>query len=125
MAISDIINANNSKWDMSPIQKDIQNIEVGMTVTYGTKVPDDIIKAELANQISKEIMARDLIKYRQDVNSMNPFETKISAQIRFVPPYNNDDKVVVFNDVIKINGTEFNTDQVKEALENTFPEYFI
>ena len=89
---------------------------------YSNEEMETIIKKELAENIAKELVQKDLVEYRL-TNRPEDFSYTFQGSVKVMPQ----DTVKAFHNenVFIVNGIQFNTKQIKEALMNYYPEYYI
>jgi len=84
---------------------------------------DDIIKEQLCNNIVKEMMEKNYIKWNKQKDPGFEQYTEYQAKINVANmKWTN---VIVNRRVFQAHGREWTEDQISKALLNTFPEYLI
>ncbi len=111
-------------WAQKPKRTELQTVTAEVILTNNTPVDENIIKEEIAKQLGIELLKRELfeIEQQKDVYNMNDI---FRAQVKVSPPESQNDYSISYENVFKIQDKEFTAKQVQQALEETFPEYFI
>jgi hypothetical protein len=113
-------------WVETTEPKTSENVKIQVDTTnmfeptVSSNAIQDKLTDELLNKIKKEY--KDFILFRKDEKPYNMTVT-YTAEITLVP--RGLQKVFINHYKYEVDGVEFTHEQVKEAIQKSYPEYFI
>ena len=89
------------------------------------KIPEDVIKVELARELTKGLLETGAIIIVKEPNFMDPFGREVYKGYLDVVKDPNLTNIVMDEYFYEVQNKKFTHEQIEEAVKNTFPEYFI
>ena len=102
--------------------QELQRVYAKIEVDY--PIDELQIKEKLAYLLVKEIYKNGFIRFSKDAKTYDPLAPDIYKAEMTLAPLNYTHGLVT-EDVFIHKGYEFNIDELREAVENTYPERFI
>ena len=109
-------------FDQRTSPKEIQKINAKIEVDF--PVDENIIREKLAYLLVKEIFKNGFIRFSKDAMTFDPLGPETFRAEMYVAPMNYTHGFFP-EDVFVHKNNEFSIDELKEAVENTYPERFI
>jgi hypothetical protein len=110
-----------SYWEKEQTEKTVQTLYGTCEYSSYDDTYEQQAKYEITQNLANEILRRDLVMFEKIQNTYGSLTLR--GMISVAPP--DIQKVSVQRDIFVLNNISFSQTQVKKAILNTYPEYFL
>ncbi len=118
------VTAGPSGFNTKPYEKKMQKFEVSFSVPRDYEVTMDEIRYQMTSQLIKEIMDSQIVQFQDVSMSAAPYGWDKTYQA-LIFAASTPHTVMSTKSVYTIDKKDFTTDEVDEAMRNTYPERFL